>query len=65
MSVLQWHGAEVARLPPGTAVLAASDVCAIQAFRFGAHAYGMQFHIEVTPETVSDWAAVPGICNLA
>lgn len=59
MNVLQWHGAEVARLPPDTVVLASSDTCRVQAFKFGTCAYGIQFHVEVTPDTVSEWAAIP------
>ena len=29
-----------------------NGACPIQAFRYGKHAYGMQFHVEVTEETV-------------
>lgn len=57
--VLQWHGAEVKALPPGAVVLARSDVCEIQAFRYGARAYGLQCHVEATRDTVGDWAAIP------
>jgi GMP synthase-like glutamine amidotransferase len=57
--VLQWHGAAVTELPDGAVSLARSDVCAVQALRWGKHAYGMQFHLEATEETVSDWAAIP------
>lgn len=59
LRVLQWHSAAVLELPPGATVLARSDECPIQAFRYGNHAYGMQFHVEVTAETVTDWAAIP------
>jgi GMP synthase-like glutamine amidotransferase len=59
IQVLQWHGAEVTALPPGAAVLARSEACAIQAFRYGARAYGLQCHVEVTETTVADWAAIP------
>jgi len=59
IEVLQWHGAEVSALPPGATLLARSDVCAIQAFRYGPRAYGLQCHVEVTDETVPAWAAVP------
>ena len=57
--VLQWHGAEVKSLPAGTTVLATSPACAIQAFRYGAHAWGLQYHVEATNSTVEDWAAIP------
>ncbi len=59
LDVLQWHGAEVKSLPDGAVTLARSDACEIQAFRFGDRAYGLQSHVEVTRETVADWAAVP------
>jgi GMP synthase-like glutamine amidotransferase len=56
---LQWHGAEVAEAPPGATVLAHSPLCAVQAMRVGRHAYGMQYHCEILPQTVSDWAVIP------
>jgi GMP synthase-like glutamine amidotransferase len=58
MKVLQWHGAEVLEPPPQSCVLASSDVCAVQAFRYQDHAYGLQFHVEITDETVGDWAKI-------
>jgi GMP synthase-like glutamine amidotransferase len=59
INVLQWHGAEVFELPAGATVLASTAACPIQAFRFGSHAYGAQFHVEVTKDTVEQWAAIP------
>ncbi len=56
---LQWHSAEVSEPPPGSTVLAASPLCAVQAFRTGAHAYGIQYHTEITGETVPEWSKVP------
>ena len=56
---LQWHGAEVAELPPSAAVLASSPLCRVQAMRIGRHAYGMQYHTELTPTTVGEWSHVP------
>ena len=53
---LQWHGAAVVALPEGSAVLARNEACPIQAFRYGNRAYGVQFHIEVTKDTVIDWS---------
>ena len=58
MKVLQWHGAEVTELPPQTMVLASSDACHVQAMRYQRHAYGLQFHVELTDETVGDWAKI-------
>lgn len=57
--VLQWHGAAVKSLPVGATVLASSPACAIQAFRYGRHAWGLQYHVEATSSTVDDWAAIP------
>jgi GMP synthase-like glutamine amidotransferase len=57
--VLQWHGAEVKSLPQEAVVLVSSPACAIQAFRFGRHAWGLQYHVEATGTTVDDWAAIP------
>jgi GMP synthase-like glutamine amidotransferase len=55
--VLQFHHDEIAMLPPGAELLASSPRYANQAFRVGTTAYGIQFHIETTPETVLKWAA--------
>ena len=56
---LQWHGAEVQTPPANTAVLAQSPLCAVQAMRVGKHAYGMQYHCELLPQTVAEWAEIP------
>ena len=55
---LQWHGAEVTRLPAGAKVLATSPDCAVQAMSWGPRALSMQFHIEVEADTVANWAAI-------
>ncbi|MEI4271915.1 type 1 glutamine amidotransferase [Klenkia sp. LSe6-5] len=55
--VIAWHHDEVAALPAGAVVLAANPVCDVQAYRLGAHVYGLQFHIETTPEIAASWAA--------
>ena len=54
---LQWHFDAITALPPGAIQLASSPVCENQAFRLGRLAWGIQFHIETTPELVRDWAA--------
>lgn len=56
---LQWHGAEVQTPPAGAVVLAQSPLCNVQAMRVGARAYGMQYHCEILPETVGEWAVIP------
>ncbi|HWL89538.1 MAG TPA: type 1 glutamine amidotransferase [Polyangiaceae bacterium] len=52
---LHWHG-DVFDLPVGAVPLARSALTAYQAFRYGAHAYGLLFHAEVTPAIVSGMA---------
>jgi GMP synthase-like glutamine amidotransferase len=59
IETLQWHGAEVKRLPTGAIVLASSDTCTNQAIRVGRHAYGLQFHIEIVEATVTAWGEIP------
>ncbi|WP_433268875.1 type 1 glutamine amidotransferase [Actinosynnema sp. CS-041913] len=54
--VLQFHVDEIALLPPTAELLASSPMYQNQAFRVGDNAYGVQFHIETTPEMVLDWA---------
>ncbi len=53
-TVFHWHG-ETFDLPPGAEWLARSEACGQQAFRAGANVYGLQFHLEVTPEMIADW----------
>jgi GMP synthase (glutamine-hydrolysing) len=55
---LQWHG-DTFDLPDGAVHLASSPEVANQAFRSGERAYGVQFHLEVTPEQAREWAEVP------
>lgn len=59
MTTFQWHGAGISKLPEGAVVLAANAACDTQAIRYGRYAYGLQYHVEITPTTVSDWEAVP------
>jgi GMP synthase-like glutamine amidotransferase len=56
---LQWHGAAVLEAPEGAVILGESPVCANQAMRIGALAYGLQCHTELTARTVGEWGAVP------
>ena len=55
---LQWHS-DSFELPPGAVGLATSPAYANQAFRVGAAAYAVQFHIEVTSDMAAEWATVP------
>lgn len=59
LDCLQWHSAEVKHIPNELTVLAQSPACAIQSLALGAHQSSIQFHIEVTRDTVSEWGAVP------
>jgi GMP synthase (glutamine-hydrolysing) len=54
--VIQFHHDEIAELPTGATLLASNPFYANQAFRVGRHVYGLQFHIETTPEIVHEWA---------
>jgi GMP synthase (glutamine-hydrolysing) len=44
--VFEWHG-EVFDLPKDCVSLAGSDIAPLQAFRYGARAYGLLFHLEM------------------
>ena len=55
---LQWHG-DTFELPEGATLLASSPAAPHQAFQAGEAAYGVQFHLEVTPEMAREWAQVP------
>jgi len=55
----EWHGAEVKKLPPTARLLAGNEACAVQAFAIGAYAYGLQFHLELTATSATDWGGLP------
>jgi GMP synthase-like glutamine amidotransferase len=55
--VFQWHGDTFA-LPEGAVLLAEGETCANQAFVYGGCVWALQFHLEVTPEMVANWAAI-------
>jgi GMP synthase (glutamine-hydrolysing) len=52
-SSFQWHSYAF-ELPPNAVPLANDPVC-LQAYRAGDSAWGIQFHAEVTKESVDDW----------
>jgi GMP synthase (glutamine-hydrolysing) len=54
---LQWHG-DTFDLPEGAVRLAGSHAYPNQAFRFE-RAYGVQFHLEVSPAMAREWVDVP------
>ena len=59
VATFEWHGAEITGLPDGAVILAANAACPVQAFRWGRHAYGFQYHCEITDTTVGEWARIP------
>ncbi len=54
IAVLHWHG-DTFDLPDGAAHLASSNLCANQAFSYGANALGLQFHIETGAAALESW----------
>jgi len=54
--VFQWHS-DTFTLPKNSVRLAFSDKYQNQAFRYKSHVYGLQFHIETTPEIIREWFA--------
>jgi len=55
---LQWHS-DTFDLPPRAVRLASSPAYPNQAFRIGATAYAVQFHLEVTDAMAEEWGRVP------
>lgn len=51
LSVFEWHG-EVFDLPQDCVPLAGSEIAPLQAFRFGARAYGLLFHLEIETDGI-------------
>lgn len=56
--VFQWHG-RAFDLPAGAQQLARTDTCEHQAFRWGASAYGFQFHLEAEAALIERWLKLP------
>ena len=56
--VFQWHEDHM-DLPECVVHLASSSLCPAQAFRYGDHAYGFQFHLEVNKLLVERWLSEP------
>ena len=56
--VFQWHEDRIS-LPPGVECLASSPASPVQAFRYGEHAYGFQFHLEANRPLIERWLTVP------
>jgi GMP synthase (glutamine-hydrolysing) len=52
--VFQWHE-DTFEVPAGGLLFTQGKGCRNQAFKIGANAYGLQFHIEVTEKMVGSW----------
>ncbi len=52
--VFQWHG-DTFGIPQGGKRLAFSELCQNQALKYGRNIYGIQFHVEVTKDMISQW----------
>ena len=62
---LQWHSYEVQNLEnnKNITLLASSPETKYQIFKYQEHAYGIQFHIEIKSDTVSNWGCIPEYKN--
>ena len=58
-SVFQWHE-DTFEIPRAGKLIATSSPISHQAFRYGENAYGLQFHLEVTEEMISEWVETYG-----
>lgn len=56
--VFQWHEDGI-ELSQEATHLARSTASAVQAFRHGEHAYGLQFHLEANASLIERWLSVP------
>jgi len=65
IKALQWHSYEVTNLEMNKDItlLGSSSSTKYQIFRYQNHAYGIQFHIEIKSNTVSDWGCIPEYKN--
>lgn len=54
IKVFQWHE-DTFDVPPGGVLLARGQAVRNQAFRVGSNAYGVQFHLEATPDMITKW----------
>ena len=61
IKALQWHSYEISSLEDNNhiTILGSSSSTKYQIFRYKNNAYGIQFHIEIKENTVSDWGSVP------
>lgn len=57
LDVIRWRRQELVELPPGATLLAASPQGALEVFRIGDTAWGVQSHFEFTPEQLAAFGA--------
>lgn len=55
-TAFHWHG-DTFGIPAGATRLAESDACLNQAFEYGGHALGLQFHIEYSKDSIETMLA--------
>ena len=65
IKALQWHSYEVVGLEnnQNITLLGSSPTTKYQIFKYKNNAYGIQFHIEIKSNTVSDWGCIPEYKN--
>lgn len=54
--VVQWHWDAITELPPAATLLMSGTTYPNQAFRVGAKAWGIQFHVEADADMLGRWA---------
>lgn len=59
LRMMQWHHAEVTRLPADGTILAYSTISPVQIMGVGHEMVATQFHGELTPALVERWAHLP------
>ena len=55
VEIYQWHE-DMFEIPGNGVLLATGEGCPHQAFRAGKNAYGIQFHIEITDQSIREWS---------
>ena len=65
IKALQWHSYEAGGLEENKDVLllGSSPITKYQIFKYKNHAYGIQCHIEIKDNTVSEWGCIPEYKN--
>jgi GMP synthase-like glutamine amidotransferase len=59
LKFMQWHHAEVTRIPAGAEVLASSATTHVQIMSIGRDILATQFHGELNPALIERWAHIP------